>query len=552
MERRLIVFVTISLVIIFLYPVFITWVSGPVQPNLSPSIEDSAEESHRSDPEHRSGSEESPTAPSETPGPLNTPVEDPRQIEQERIHALEKIKVIESDLYRITLSNIGGTLKSWELKKYTKKNEDKTEERIQLIQDGSENLPLTLIMPGDTEPGKRVYQFEANPLQLSEGLPEGKVRMISIEPDGRKIIKELRFRNDTYLVDLSIVTEGYSETYDLSLGTNFGINEWNEQGGVGRSTGSIALVETEVLRNTPSKMESEKVVYEDKTKWFGLQDKYFISALIPRGDKPFGPVSIVKKDETALFAQIRVEGQGAREFSLYAGPKEYDRLSKLKVNLDESIDFGWFIFGSLLPVRLISKPIFYLLGFFYQFTHNYGVAIMMVTGLVKILFFPITKKSLQSMKSMSSIQPKVAAIRKQWGKDKEKMNKELINLYKTEKVNPLGGCLPMLLQIPVFISLYNILYTTIELRQAPFFAWVQDLSEPDPFYVLPIVMGATMFLQQYTQPSTMDPTQAKLMLFLPIVYTFFFLNFPSGLVLYWLVNNVLTITQQYLIKREDK
>jgi len=548
MERRLIVFVTISLVIIFLYPYFIAKVSGPQEGVSSlPALEESVP----LPPKQGSSNIEGLANPETEASELSPPMEEAVLQSEAVVGAeVEILKIVETELYRITLSNIGGTIKSWELKQYTVKNKEKIEERIQLIPGTPETLPLTLNMPGDAAPGKRIYQFDDLPLQLNKGSPEGSVRMVSLEADGKKIVKELRFKNETYLVDIKILTEGYPDTYDLLLGTNFGISDWEQKGGARQSTGSIALIGTEVIRNTPSKMEEEKIVHEGKAKWFGLQDKYFISALIPKENSILGPVSIYKKGDKALLAQIRVEGGASGEFSLYAGPKEYDRLSKLKGNLDESIDFGWFIFGSWLPVRLISKPIFYLLRFFYQFTHNYGLAIMMVTGLVKVLFFPITKKSLQSMKSMSSIQPKVNAIRKQWEKDKEKMNKELINLYKTEKVNPLGGCLPMLIQIPVFISLFNILYTTIELRRAPFFLWVQDLSEPDPFFVLPIVMGATMFIQQYTQPSTMDPTQAKIMLFLPIVYTFFFLNFPSGLVLYWLVNNILTIIQQYLIKKD--
>ncbi|HLG21361.1 MAG TPA: membrane protein insertase YidC, partial [Candidatus Manganitrophaceae bacterium] len=160
--------------------------------------------------------------------------------------------------------------------------------------------------------------------------------------------------------------------------------------------------------------------------------------------------------------------------------------------------------------------------------------------------------SLLSMKGMADVQPKVAALRKKWANDKARMNQELMNLYKEHKINPVGGCLPMIVQIPVFIALFNILYTTIELRRAPFLLWIQDLSDKDPYYVLPVIMGATMFIQQWTQPTTMDPTQAKVMLFLPVIYTFFFLNFPSGLVLYWLVNNLLSIGQQYLMKMESR
>lgn len=557
MEKRLIIFVTISLIIIFLYPFFITWVSGPIQtaPSTVPieeAIDQLSENQEQTIVEQESAERktiEETGAPIER---LESAIGKRPLDEGNTIAEVEKLKVIESDLYRVTLSSIGGVIKSWELKKYTKKNGEEERDPIQLISSDSDQFPLTLMMPGDPQAEKRIYTFDETSLHLSDGNPEGRVQLVSVEPDGKRIKKEIRFYNDRYLVDLEIDTEGYNQPYDLSLGTNFGINDWGKQSRGGRSTGAIALIDGEVFRDTPAKMEEDKVSYEGLTRWFGLQDKYFISALIPIEDSSTGPVSTFKKGDQSLSSQIRVDNTsgGTSRFSLYVGPKEYDRLSRLKVNLDESIDFGWFIFGSWLPVRLISKPIFYLLRFFHQFTHNYGIAIILVTVLVKVLFFPITRKSLQSMKAMSSIQPKVTAIRKQWANDKERLNKELIKLYKTEKVNPLGGCLPMLLQIPVFISLFNILYTTIDLREAPFFLWVQDLSEPDPFYVLPIVMGATMFLQQYTQPSTMDPTQSKIMLFLPIVYTFFFLNFPSGLVLYWLVNNILTITQQYLIKKK--
>ncbi len=560
MEKRLIIFVTISLVIIFLYPFFIKWVSGPMQTApptvqnedlLNPSFDNQAQGPVVQETVERDPGEQAEARREPPEGPMEEkPIDEAVSIDE-----FEIVKVVESDLYRVTLSNIGGVITGWELKKYTKKNGEGEGEPIQLISSDSDQFPLTLMMPGDPEVEKRIYKFDETSLHLSEGTPEGRVQLVSVDTDGKRIVKEIQFYNDRYLVDLKIDTVGYNQPYDLSLGTNFGINEWSggQKAGMGRSTGAIALIDGEVFRDTPQKMEEDKVSHEGLAKWFGLQDKYFMSALIPNEDTLVGPVSTLKKGDQGLSSQIRLENTsgGTSRFSLYVGPKEYDRLSRLKVNLDESIDFGWFISGSWLPVRLISKPIFYLLRFFHQFTHNYGVAIILVTVFVKVLFFPITRKSLQSMKAMSSIQPKVAAIRKQWAKDKEKLNKELINLYKTEKVNPLGGCLPMLLQIPVFISLFNILYTTIDLRQAPFFLWVQDLSEPDPFYVLPIVMGGTMFLQQYTQPSTMDPLQTKIMLFLPIVYTFFFLNFPSGLVLYWLVNNILTITQQYLIRKKS-
>ena len=217
--------------------------------------------------------------------------------------------------------------------------------------------------------------------------------------------------------------------------------------------------------------------------------------------------------------------------------------------LFRSIDFGWFVFGSWGLVKAVAKPIFYVLRFLYEFTHNYGVTIILLTMLIKLMFVPLQYKSYKSMKQMQVIQPKVLAIQNKFKDDRERLNKELIKLYKDHRVNPVGGCLPMVLQMPVFVALFNILYMTIDLRQAPFMLWIKDLSVQDPYYVLPIIMGATMVIQQKITPTTMDPTQAKIMLFLPVFMTFLFVNFPAGLVLYWLTNNTLTITQQVVTER---
>jgi YidC/Oxa1 family membrane protein insertase len=195
---------------------------------------------------------------------------------------------------------------------------------------------------------------------------------------------------------------------------------------------------------------------------------------------------------------------------------------------------------------MIAEPLFVVLKFLFAYTGNYGVAIILLTALIKTVFIPLTHKSYVSMRAMSTLQPQMQALQKKYKHDKVRLNQELMGLYKTNHVNPLGGCLPMVLQIPFFIALFNILYTTIELRQAPFMLWIIDLSEKDPSYILPVLMGATMVLQQKLQPTTMDPRQAKLMLFLPVVFTFFFLSFPSGLVLYWMVNNLLSILQSYV------
>ncbi|MBU4153552.1 MAG: membrane protein insertase YidC, partial [Proteobacteria bacterium] len=222
-------------------------------------------------------------------------------------------------------------------------------------------------------------------------------------------------------------------------------------------------------------------------------------------------------------------------------------------NLDKVINFGWF--------DVIAKPTLFLLNFLHHYLHNYGVAIILVTIIFKLLFWPISHKGMKSMKTMQKIQPKMAKLREKYKDDTERLNQEMMTLYKTYKVNPLGGCLPMILQIPVFFALYKVLLQTIELRHAPFMLWITDLSAPDRLYigfdipglggipVLTLLMGASMFLQQKMTPTTGDPTQAKIMMFLPVIFTFMFLNFASGLVLYWFVNNLLSIVQQYFINR---
>lgn len=553
MEKRLIIFVVLALVIIFLYPTFINWMTPQQQKVISSNkpidVAPSPGNQHLGESIHD-------VTPTETPDSSKALVDEsgapePISVTQNAIeNVVEVEKIVESDLYRVVISNIGGTIKSWTLKKYTDKNVE-VKEPIELRHDIEGLAPLTLVIPGET--AKRVFQLDESTIRLSQSNPEATVRLTSIDETGRKIIKEIRFQHDRYLADFKVETSGYPQSYDLTLGTNFGINNWSIEAGRGKGVGAISLIDTEVFRETPKDMEEARIERRGKPKWIALQSKYFMSALIPKGEAEETTVSVAKAGDEVISNQIRLEGRSGdriNHFSLYVGPKEYDLLTDLNVHLDESIDFGWFIFGSWLPVRMISKLIFYLLRFFYSFTHNYGLAIIFVTVLIKVAFYPITKKSLHATKAMAAVQPKVAALKKKYGKDKERMNKELINLYKTEKVNPMGGCLPMLVQIPVFISLFNILYTTIDLRQAPFFLWIQDLSEMDPYYVLPIIMGATMFLQQYTQPTTMEPSQQKIMQFLPIVYTFFFLNFPSGLVLYWLVNNILTIIQQQMIKKQ--
>jgi YidC/Oxa1 family membrane protein insertase len=230
------------------------------------------------------------------------------------------------------------------------------------------------------------------------------------------------------------------------------------------------------------------------------------------------------------------------DYVAYLGPKDYDLLKAAGHQFDAAIDLGFF--------SIIAQPLMIALKFFHGYLGNWGFAIILLTVCIKALFWPLTQKSYSSMKAMQKLQPKMAKLREKYANDKQRLNTEMMTLYKENRVNPFGGCLPILIQIPVFFALYQVLLRSIELRHAPFMWWITDLSAKDPYYVTPLIMGVTMFLQQKMTPTTMDPMQARLMMMMPVVFTFLFLNFPSGLVIYWLVNNVLTIAQQYLINRK--
>ena len=287
-----------------------------------------------------------------------------------------------------------------------------------------------------------------------------------------------------------------------------------------------------------------KTVTVEKPQWVGYMSKYFMVGVV----QEYQSGVISKKGESAEIAgltELKLNPGDRQEikFAVFAGPKEYDLLKSYGLKLEKSIDFGIFSF--------IAIPMLKFLKLINVGVHNYGIAIILLTVVIKILTFPLTQKSMVSMKKMSSLQPKMMELREKYKGDKEKTNAATMELYKKEGVNPLGGCLPMILQIPIFFALYKTLLLAIELQGAPFMLWITDLSLKDPFYITPVLMGVTMFLQQKMTPSTAtDELQKKIFTFMPIIFTFLFLTFPAGLVVYWLTNNVLSIAQQYFINKK--
>lgn len=545
MEKRVIVFLVISLAVIIGYDYLLKGMgllppSEPVQVATrggTPAADKTSAGSESASPPASSAlstAASSPSQPAASDGGTGTVKE-------------EQLIEVDTDLFRAKFSNRGGVIKSWELKRYTTATEQGPVP-VQLVHQGGHfRGPLSVVTTDQSvtsDLGSALYQGTQDFSHLDTAHPTGHIvfryhdaqRNVDIE-------KKLTFHHGSYVVDIAIRTQGLTTPVDVTLGTNFGIVEWGE-GFIGLM-GSASQVDGKVLKETPEG-EAER---KGDVKWSAIQDKYFLSVLMPQKAE----AALAKKEGDKLVsAGVRFPapaGGSTMTMQLYAGPKEYDILKGLNYGLEDTIDFGWFVFGSWALVKAVAKPIFYVLRFLYEFTHNYGVTIILLTMLIKLMFVPLQYKSYKSMKQMQVIQPKVLAIQNKFKDDRERLNKELIKLYKDHRVNPVGGCLPMVLQMPVFVALFNILYMTIDLRQAPFMLWIKDLSVQDPYYVLPIIMGATMVIQQKITPTTMDPTQAKIMLFLPVFMTFLFVNFPAGLVLYWLTNNTLTITQQVVTER---
>jgi YidC/Oxa1 family membrane protein insertase len=356
------------------------------------------------------------------------------------------------------------------------------------------------------------------------------------------------FYSNDYRINVKDEVSGLPD-YWITIGNDFGIHDRKD---TSSHIGSVLLTGTKRVEPKLKEVES----YRDDLKWIAQEDKYFFASLVPL--TPMEEARAWKKNDIPLIA---FKGKPAtNSFILYAGPKEYDRLKALHVGLEHIVDFGFF--------SILAVPLFWTLKLFYNVLGNYGWAIVLLTIIIRIPFIPLMNKSQKSMKKMQELQPKMAEVREKFKKDPQRMQREMMDLYKKYKVNPLGGCLPILLQIPVFFALYKILMIAIELRGAPFMLWLKDLSAPDTLFghipswfpliggfavgPLPILMGATMIIQQKMTPTSMDPAQNRIMMFMPIIFTFLFLNFATGLVLYWLMNNIFSIAQQLYVNRKLK
>ena len=453
--------------------------------------------------------------------------------------AVEKEIRVENDFYSAVLSSKGGTVKSWAIKAY----KDKKGQDVILLKKPGVLPALGLGANNSFDLAEANFSVSGTDLKLGSSKSSGTV-VFEYSQEGISIRRTYTFYADTYKVDLSDEVAGLPE-YWISLGSDFGIYE--NDASSGSHVGPILLTGTDLKDLNRDKLK-EPNIFKENLKWIAQEDKYFFSALVPST-----PVEEARAWAYKDSPVIAFKGKpGVNKFVLYAGPKEHKRLENLKIGLEHIISYGFF--------SIIARPLFWILIFFNNFFGNYGWSIILLTIVTRIPFIPLLNKGQKSMRKLQELQPRMAEIREKYKKDPQKMQQEMTGLYKKHKVNPVGGCLPMLLQIPVFFALYKVLLVSIELRGAPFMLWITDLSAPDALFgqvagfslggPLPYLMGITMVIQQKMTPSTMDPKQAKLMMLMPIIFTFMFLNFASGLVLYWLVNNILSIIQQFFVNRK--
>lgn len=460
----------------------------------------------------------------------------------------QKEVTVDTDLYTAVFSSRGAALKSMTLKNYRETNLA-TASKVALGADADPTiLSFSTRATGINLPDGTQFAPDADALSVDKSGPRQLV-FNYISGQGFTVRKTYTFTSGSYGIKLD--TQIFNNSAAPLVGGVQHVLTYPAEPKVKDNrfdtAGAYLYSDNSLQSNKIKDVASAAKRYDKGILWSGFADKYFISSLLSENNS-IAAVELKKNnagyfESSMLSPQFTINPGQSVSFAhrLFVGPKDLDILKAQGNSLEQSLDLGWF--------AALAKPLLYTLKFFYRYVGNYGVAIIIITIILKMIFFPLTHKSYKSMKGMQKIQPEMVRIKEKYKDDRDAMNKAVMELYRDHKVNPMGGCLPMVVQIPVFFALYKSLMFSIELRHAPFFFWVTDLADKDPYYVTPVIMGISMFLQQKMTPSNMDPMQQKMMLALPVVFTFMFLSFPSGLVLYWLVNNILTISQQMYINK---
>jgi YidC/Oxa1 family membrane protein insertase len=497
---------------------------------------------------------------------------------------------VETQNYIAVFTSEGASLKHFRLKKY----EDRVEESplviklINLVKDvigGKPVVPITprpldLVNTNEEEglplrltlspfPSDGNWEVDKDELHLPNKDEKGEIVFTKVLENGLRVSKKFGFTSDKNAMDLEVEIEN---TSSKEMSTQLGLewvgrieleklaDEGNKDYGLKYAYLKNQKLEKKDLAGTgasgctpgctSTKRKVEPFEFSDKgaIEWYSLEGEYFAAVLIPPPSERNLALTVIGNEKNILKAgevlppvSIPPGETVKMPYRIYMGPKDIDRLKELGVGADKLVDFGFF--------AVVAKPLLWFLKLTNKVTKNFGIDIIILSILIKIIFLPLTQISFKSMKEMQKVQPEMARLKETYKNDKAKLQQEIMLLYKRRKINPMSGCLPMLIQIPVFIALYNALQNAIEMRHAPFFWWIKDLSAKDPIYITPLIMGATMVIQQKMTPTSADPAQAKMFMLMPIMFTFLFLNFPSGLVIYWLINNVLSIAHQYYLNK---
>ena len=460
---------------------------------------------------------------------------------------------VTTDRVKATISAQGGDIVQLELLRY--KEHDNKDKTFLLFDPKHQYLAQSGLIGEGLPSHRTLFTRVAGPSELAEGSNELKVRLEATTANGIKVAKILTFKRGSYLIDVAWEIANASDK-PLTSHAYFQIQRDDvapagESAMVSTFTGAAVYTDAEKYQKVAfSEITDNKAKFAKTADngWLAVVQHYFVSAWVPQ-DKVKREFYMRKVDGTNAFqtglivplAEIAPGAKGETSVSLFAGPQEQAELKKLAPGLDLVVDYGW--------LTVVAAPIFWALQAIYNLVGNWGWAIVILTIIIKGIFFPLSAASYKSMAKMKLLTPRLTQLKERFGDDKQRMNQEMMKMYQTEKVNPLGGCLPILVQIPVFIALYWVLLGAVEMRDAPWILWIKDLASADPYYILPVIMIISMFVQTKLNPTPPDPIQAKVMMMMPFMFGIMFLWFPAGLVLYWVVNNVLSIAQQWHITR---
>jgi len=562
MDKKTILAVVLSLGVLMAYQMFF----APTPPKQTAPVQES-----------KQASIDTAAKPTATQATAATPKSGVKMIASKNEAAPKDIKV-ETENYTAIFSTKGAALKSFQLKGYQKEctectddiypkikkfftgqklpPKEKNKELIEVVTvNESMPYPLAITFPESAAEitADSVYNADVSKLDLQSSKEKQRLVFSRIFSGKIKVEKIFTFNPDNFSIELDVKVTNLTNTPMTQiphLSWYQYVDPKQEEDSYSHE-GPVTYVSKSIKRTKVSDMAADTSFGPDVS-WGGFEKKYFMATIIPQ-DPSLTSINMSKDSNNMVAIDLKrtksiipPDQSGLFSYALFIGPKDYTLLKKQGISLEEAIEFDSFIPG----LKWLSIALLFFVKFLHQYLSNYGVAIIILTILIKLIFWPLGNISYRSMKEMQKLQPKIEELKEKYKNDKNKIGQETMALYKSHKVNPMSGCLPILIQIPVFIGLYNTLLYAIELRHSPFFWWIQDLSAKDPYYITPIIMGATQFIQQKMTPTVGDPMQAKIMLLMPVVFTFIFLNFPAGLVIYWLLNNVLSIGQQYYINKK--